>query len=195
LYAGHRLSYDTDHLLPKLREQFQDVRDKLEAHPEWKTARVSPPVLILGRIGDVEVGFRQLKRTLPVETQSVSTPEGPLVVPTLDELLCMKAFLAYDRRVTRDFLDFAALSERTTEREVMASLLKLDHRYGEMQTASISLEVAKALSSGEPSDLNESELPTYKGLAPKWHQWRTTNDICHRFGVLLGEALMRQGVK
>ncbi len=192
LYAGHRLSYDTDHLLPRLRDQFEEVRETLEAHTEWKTARVTPPVLILGRIGGVEVGFRQLKRTLPVETQTVTTPAGPLVVPTLDELLCMKAFLAYNRRATRDFLDFAALSECLPENDVLASLLKLDKRYGETQTASVALEAAKSLSACAPFDLNESELPAYKHLLRRWHSWETTRSICHRYGVLLGEALIRE---
>ena len=190
LYAGHRLSYDTDHLLPKLRSQFDEVRATLEAHAEWKTARVSPPVLILGRIGDVEVGFRQLKRTLPVETQTLSTPAGPLVVPTLDELLCMKAFLAYSRQTTRDFLDFAALTECLAEKEVLGSLLKLEQRYGETQTASVALEVAKSLSACAPFDLNEAELPSYKGLVRKWHAWAATKSICQRYGVVLGEAIV-----
>lgn len=191
LYAGHRLSYDTDHLVARLREQFQEVRATLEANPEWKTARVTPPVLILGRIGDVEVGFRQLRRSAPVETQTITTPEGPLVVPTLDELFCMKAFLTYDRSATRDFLDFAALSERLPEIQALESLLKLDQRYGELQSASVSLEVAKALSAAAPFDLNEAELPAYKGLSPKWHNWAVTRTICERFGGLLGEALLR----
>jgi hypothetical protein len=195
LYAGHRLSQDTDHVLATLRDRFDEVRESLEAHAEWKTARVSPPVLILGRIDGIEVGFRQLKRTLPVETQVMTTPEGPLVVPTLDELLCMKAFLAYNRRATRDFLDFAALSERVSEREVLDSLLKLDQRYVEAQTASVALEVAKALSAAAPFDLNEAELPAYKGLEPKWHNWEATRSICHRYGVSLGEAMMRRGGK
>jgi hypothetical protein len=191
LYAGHRLSYDTDHLVIGLRDHFQEVRAALEASPEWKTARVAPPVLILGRIGDVEVGFRQLRRTVPVETQTIITPEGPLVVPTLDELFCMKAFLAYDRNATRDFLDFAALSERLSESQALGSLLKLDERYGELQSASVALEVAKALSAAAPYDLNEAELPSYKGLVPKWHNWPVPRDICQRFGGLLGEALLR----
>lgn len=192
LYAGHRLSYNTDHLLPKLRDQFDEVRAMLEAHAEWKTARVTPPVLILGRIGGVEVGFRQRRRALPLETQTVATPVGPLVVPTLDELLCMKAFLAYTRRATRDFLDFAALSEVLPEGEVLPSLLRLDGRYGETQTASVALEAAKSLSACAPFDLNESELPAYKGLVRKWHVWETTRAICHRYGVSLGEALVRE---
>ncbi len=191
LYAHHRLSYDTDHFVSGLRDRFDEVRSALETHSEWKTARVTPPVLILGRIGEVDVGFRQPRRSRPVETKTVTTTEGPIVVPTLEELLCMKAFLAYDRRVTRDFLDFAALSDQMLEREVVDSLLKLDMRYGELQTASVGLEVAKALSAAAPFDLNEAELPAYKGLAPKWHNWEATRGICHRFGVALGESLLK----
>jgi len=193
LYAGHRVSLDTDHLLPALRDHFEDVRARLETQPEWKTARVNPPVLILGSIGGVEVGFRQLKRSLPIETQTMPTEAGPLVVPTLDEMLGMKAFLAYDRNVTRDYLDFAALTECAAPQSVLDALMKLDARYGALQTASVGLEVAKALCAAAPFDLDESELPRYKGLTEKWHRWETTRAICQRFGVLLGEALVQGG--
>jgi len=191
LYAGHRVSQDTDHLLPGLRDSFAEVRARLEAQPDWKTSRVTPPVLILGSIGGVEVGFRQLKRSLPIEIQTVQTGAGPLVVPTLDEMLGMKAFLAYDRNATRDYLDFAALSECASPDAVLTALLKLDTRYGSLQTASVGLEVAKALCAAAPFDLDELELPRYKGLNEKWHRWETTRTICQRFGVLLGEALIK----
>ena len=194
LYAGHRISRDTDHLLPALRNHFEEVRAQLEAQPEWKTARVTPPVLILGSLYDVEVGFRQLKRAQPVETQTIQTAAGPLVVPTLDELIGMKAFLAYDRNATRDYLDFAALSECAPPETVLGALRKLDDRYGALQTASVGLEVAKALCAAAPFDLDEAELPRYKGLTEKWHRWETTRAICQRFGLLLGEALV-QGEK
>lgn len=59
LYAGHRISRDTDHLLVSLRENFDGILEKLSEFPEWKLARTKKPVLILGSIGDVEVGFRQ----------------------------------------------------------------------------------------------------------------------------------------
>ncbi len=194
LYAGHRISLDTDHLLLALRDNFDDVRAHLEAQPEWRTARVTPPVLILGSIGNVEVGFRQLKRAQPVETQTMQTEAGPLVVPTLDEMICMKAFLAYNRNATRDYLDFAALSECASEEVVLGSLRKLDARYGALQSASVGLEVAKALCAATPFDLNEAELPRYKGLTEKWHRWESTREICQRFGMRLGEALV-QGEK
>lgn len=191
LYAGHRVSQDTDHLLPALRDHFAEVRARLEAQPDWKTARVNPPVLILGSLGGVEVGFRQLKRSLPIEIQVVQTDAGPLVVPTLDEMLGMKAFLAYDRNATRDYLDFAALSQCASPEVVLEALLKLDARYGSLQTASVGLEVAKALCAAAPFDLDETELPRYKELHPKWHRWETTRALCQSFGVLLGEALVK----
>ncbi len=97
LYAGHRISFGTDHLLTRLREHFEDVLGALTESPEWKTARMKRPVLILGSLNDVEVGFRQSVRTLPIETLTVSTSYGPLVIPTLDEMVGMKAFLAYRR--------------------------------------------------------------------------------------------------
>ncbi len=75
-----------------------------------------------------------------------------VLIPTWDEMVCMKAFLAYDRNATRDYLDFAA-----------------------------------------PFDLDAAELPHYRGLDAKWHRWETTRDICRRFGVLLGESLVRGG--
>lgn len=191
LYAGHRMSHDTDHLLPASRDNFAEVRARLETDPDWKTARVTPPVLILDSIGGVGVGFPQLRRSLPIETQTVQTEAGPLVVPTLEEMLGMKAFLAYDRNATRDYLDFAALTECGTPQVVLDSLLKLDARYGTLQTASVGLEVAKALSAAAPFDLDEAELQHYKGLHEKWHAWETTRTICQRFGVLLGEALVK----
>lgn len=38
IYARHRISYDTDHVLPTLRDSFEEVLSALEAHTEWQTA-------------------------------------------------------------------------------------------------------------------------------------------------------------
>lgn len=190
LYAGHRISRDTDHLLMSLKENFDAVLEKLSQSPEWKLARTKKPVLILGSINDVEVGFRQSRRTKPIDTTAIETFFGKLVVPTLDELIGMKAYLAYSRNATRDYLDFAALSECVGQDEVLASLLKLDDRYGELQTASVSLEVAKTLAKAEPFDLEEMDLSNYKALVSEWQDWRKIEKICRRFGVLLGERLI-----
>lgn len=190
LYAGHRISRDTDHLLMSLKENFDTVLEKLSESPEWKLARTKKPVLILGSINDVEVGFRQSRRTTPIETTVIETFFGKLVVPTLDELIGMKAYLAYSRNATRDYLDFAALSECIGQDGVLTALLKLDERYGELQTASVSLEVAKTLTKAEPFDLEEMDLSNYKALASEWQDWRKIEKICRRFGILLGEKLI-----
>ena len=59
-----------------------EVLARLEAVAGWHTARVQPPVLILGRLNGVQTGIRQLLRTEPLETEMV---QG-LRVPTLAEM-------------------------------------------------------------------------------------------------------------
>lgn len=191
IYAGHRLSFDTDHLLMNLREEFDEVLDKLSENPEWKTARLNRPNLILGSINETEVGFRQSRRLKPpIETVKIATEFGDLVIPTLDEMIGMKAFLAYNRKTVRDFLDFAALSTCASEKEVVDSLLKLDERYGDLQTNSVCLEVARTLSDVKPVDFEKVDLSHYKALTFEWHDWQKTKNICRKYGILLGEKIL-----
>lgn len=193
LYARHRVSLDTDHVLPDLRSHFQETRDVLESFPSWKTARVQPPVLILGSIDGVEVGFRQSRRSSAIETVAVATPAGSLVVPTLDEMIGMKAFMAMSRGATRDFIDFAALSRLAGPGATLASLLKTDRRYSDVKTGPAALAVAAALSSPAPYDLGETDLARYKGLDPAWHQWVSVESACIESGRALSKALILDG--
>lgn len=190
IYAGHRLSTDTDHLLMDLRHHFDETLEKLTDSPEWKTARVKRPVLILGSIRDSDVGFRQSQRTISIDTVHVETDFGDLEIPTLDEMIGMKAYLLYQRNAVRDFLDFAAMTECTTDEEVMSSLMKLDDRYGELQTNSVRLEVSKSLTKPAPVDLDDVDLSHYKALADEWHSWARVEAICQKFGIMLGERLI-----
>ena len=146
--------------------------------------------MILGSINDIEVGFRQSRRSKPIETKIIATPYGDLVIPTLDEMLGMKAFLSYQRKTVRDFLDFAALSECTSETEVIDSLMKLDERYGELQTNSVRLEVARTLADPKPTDFTKVNLSHYKALAPEWQDWKRTEEICKKYGFLLSEKII-----
>ncbi|MGH3517626.1 MAG: hypothetical protein ACRDQ7_09480 [Haloechinothrix sp.] len=63
LHAGHRDSYDHDHELGDLRERFDMVLEALESEGEWVTNRVRPGKIILGRLGDIEAGVRQMIRS------------------------------------------------------------------------------------------------------------------------------------
>jgi hypothetical protein len=190
LYAGHRVSVDTDHLVSGLKDRFDDVLERRAGASEWRTARTSRPVLILGSIAEVEVGFREPRRQTAIETTAIETPAGTIVVPTLPEMIAIKAFLAYSRNAVRDYLDFAALSACLAEDRVLEVLLKLDDLYRGLQTASVGLEVAKALAGARPFDLESTDLSRYKALAAEWHDWRRTEQICRRFGLLLGQRLV-----
>src|SRR3990170_5620784 len=112
-YAHHRDSVDHDHVLADLRDRFDLVLEALERTDGWVTNRVAPGKIILGELGDIEAGVRQMIRTLPLEVAEVELPTGRrLRVPTFDEILRVKAFLIVRRNQTRDFLDVAALADR-----------------------------------------------------------------------------------
>ncbi len=192
LYAGHRFSIDTDHLLMNLRDDFDHVQEILEESPSWRTNRTKPPVLILGSLHGIDVGFRQSRRSLPIERTELDTPGGKLRVPTLDEILGMKAFSVYSRRATRDFLDFAALSAQLSETEVLQTLLRSDERYGELQESSVAFEISKALHEAVPKDLEEIHLEHYKGIQPPWSEWSYIEKICKMYGEKFGEVLILQ---
>ena len=88
LYAGHRLSYDHDHVVADLRQRFDVALEALEREPDWVMNRVTPGKIILGELGDIEAGVRQLIRTRPLETREIELPSGQrIVVPTCDEIL------------------------------------------------------------------------------------------------------------
>ena len=195
LYAGHRISFDTDHLSASLKDHFDEVLVQLTETPEWKTARIKRPVLILGSVNGQEVGFRQLRSSQPFEKAILRTPYGDLIAPTLGELIGMKAYLAYFRNATRDYLDFAALSECLGETETIRSLLRLDDKYGELQTTSVRLEVAKSLALPEPFDLQSTNLAEYKALSADWQDWQKTLEICRHYGALLAEKLMGEMIE
>ena len=190
LYAGHRLSSNTDHLLPDLRNRFEEVLEALTEADGWRTARLQRPVLILGSLHDVEVGFRQMRRSAPVQTSEVITPFGPLRVPTLDELIGMKAILAYRRSQTRDYIDLAALSVVRGEQGAVDALMQLDRLYPEEQTHSIRLEIAKALIEPLPLDLEQHDLSSYKGLAMEWWEWSRVHMVISALGEALGERIV-----
>lgn len=190
LYAHHRVSMDTDHLLVDLRSRFDEVRDALERDPAWKTARVQAPVVILGSIAGVQVGFRQARHRGEIEARVLTTPAGSLVVPTLDEMIGMKAYMAYARNATRDYLDLAALADLAGDDATVAALLKSDDRYGHLQQSSVALLIAQRLASAAPYDLEDVDLSNYKGLVPAWQNWERVASICRRIGGLLLKRLL-----
>lgn len=70
-HAGHRVSFDADHVLRDLEARFDQVLEALEASDGWVTARFRRHVMILGSLDGVETGVRQLIRRRPLEVEDV----------------------------------------------------------------------------------------------------------------------------
>lgn len=185
LYAQHRLSVDIDFVLKDLNNRFDQVREHLLDVPGWRENRVRAPVLILGSMDGVEVGYRQLRRKTPIETTELRTPDGSLVVPTLEELVRIKAFLAYERNYTRDFVDFAELAAMLTEDATISALATLDDKLGWEKQPLILEEVMKSLLLSKPRDLQTHGYGTFRWLHPKLQGWPEVEALCKSIGQKL----------
>lgn len=185
LFAQHRASMDIDFVLTDLKDRFQEIRDHLFEVPGWQEARFRVPVLILGSLDGVEVGYRQLRRPVPLEIQKIDTPAGPLMIPSLGELLRVKAFLAYERNYTRDFVDFAELSCLLEPEQVVEALSELDEKFQWEKQPSMILEVTKSLLRPEPHDRETHGFETLRLLNPRLKTWDAVAARCHEIGRLL----------
>lgn len=177
-HAGHRLSSDHDHVVADLRERFEIVLDALESDPDFVFNRAVPGKIILGSLGDIEVGVRQLIRSRPVEFEEAELPGGSRVrVPTIEETLRIKAYLIVKRNQVRDYLDVAALSDKMGEEAAAAVLSRIEKYYTDPRQAGepVRSQVTRQLGDPRPKDTHTiAGLAHYKGLAPRWHDW---NDV------------------
>ena len=174
-YAGHRVSFDHDHTLSDLRERFDLILDAIESTDGWVTNRVVPNKLILGRLGDIEAGVRQLIRRRPLETTDVKLPSGTKVrVPTIDEILRIKAYLIVNRNQTRDFVDVVALADSLNGNAAATTLAGIDEYYADQhgEGQGVASQLVRQLGEPRPKDTGTTrELAHYRRLDPKWHDW------------------------
>lgn len=195
MHAAHRVSFDDAHVLADLRERFDDILRHLEHEDGWVTARVNRPVLILGSLDGIETGIRQLVRRRPLEVEEVETPAGALRVPTLAEMLRVKAWLVLRRNATRDYLDVVALAERLGTDAAAVVLLELDAFYEDQLGAGgrrIATQLARQLAEPAPYDLSDVDLPTYRELAPRWREWENVAAACGELARRMLDRLARE---
>ncbi|HTQ22422.1 hypothetical protein [Mycobacterium sp.] len=182
--ARHRTSTDHDHALADLTDRFDTVLGALEADPQWVLNRAVPGKILLGSLGDIEVGIRQLIRRRPLETQVVALPGGETVVaPTPEETLRIRAYLLIKRNQTRDYIDVAALADRFGTRWAADTLADIDAYYDEGRPGEnvVAAQVLRQLGHPRPKDSRTTRnLRQYKNLDPKWHSWDGLVDQCHR---------------
>jgi hypothetical protein len=177
--AEHRLSFDHDHVLEDLADRFDTVLETLEALDDWSTARLSAGRLILGELGGIETGIRQMIRQRPLEIEEVAIGGRRLRVPTLQDFLRIKAWLVVSRNRTRDYLDSAALSDRIGTEPAGRLLARIDDYYsdGNMSPEAVATQVARQFADPSPKDPSVTKrLDSYRRLDPRWHRWATVVD-------------------
>jgi hypothetical protein len=174
LHAHHRESRDHDHVVADLAERFDSILENLEALGDWSTARVQPGKIILGELGGIETGVRQLLRGRPLETVEVEVRGQLLLVPSAEEILRVKAWLALSRNQTRDYLDIAALAESMGLDEAATVLRGIDDYYADInrRPEAVATQLARQLADPRPRDAEvTTQLASYKALDPRWHNW------------------------
>jgi len=188
LWANHRSSFDHDHVLEDLKARFDAVLDAIEATDGWVTNRVTPGKIILGELGDIESGVRQLIRGVPLEVVEVVLPsEQVLRVPTPDETLRIKGYLVVRRNQVRDYLDVAALSDRAGITHAADVLGHIDDYYADQrgsEAEGVATQLARQLADPRPTDARTiKQLGQYKGLDLRWTDWKNVTDVCRSVAV------------
>lgn len=196
VHARHRFSRDIDFILPNMRDRFESVFTIVDSDPEWTTARVRAPVVIMGNFHGVETTLRQLIRKKPLETCEVITKHGPVNVPTLEEMIRIKAWLVLTRNAYRDYLDLAALSDIAGDERTAKALGNLDSYYIDVDSKKIvrevspSLQLMKQLFDSVPSDLNKlSEIESYKSTIAPWKEPSVVLEKCKKLGNILADQV------
>jgi hypothetical protein len=181
LHAGHRISFDHDHVLRDLGANYDAALAALESIAGWRTRRKIRGKLVRGNVGTIEGGLRHLRRSAALETTKVKLPSGAtLAVPTVPEILRIKAFLLVERNATRDYLDVAALSRHLGLERSAAALGNMSSLYAEFagEGGDMLTSVVVKLAAPDPVDLEGVNLAEYKGIVPPWNEWSAVVEQC-----------------
>jgi len=104
VHAGHRISFDHDHVVRDLAKNYDEAILALESIAGWHTHRRVKGKMVLGNVNKIAAGLRNQRRSAPLETTEVAVQDGRrLRLPTIEETLRIKAFLVVDRNATRDY--------------------------------------------------------------------------------------------
>lgn len=188
LWANHRSSFDHDHVLADLAGRFDAVLEAIEATDGWVTNRVAPGKIILGELGDIESGVRQLIRKEPLEVVEITLPSGQtLRVPTPEETLRIKGYLVVRRNQARDYIDVAALSDQIGIHHAAEVLGDIDRFYSDQRppgALGVATQLARQLADPQPADSRTiRQLRLYKELDSRWTDWENVTAVCRAVGT------------
>lgn len=193
-HAHHRQSFDHDHVVADLAERYGEVLEAVESTEGWATSvrASSPPLTLLGSLDGIEAGLRQLRRERPLEVEQVEVAGRALRVPTLPECLRVKAYLVVQRNQVRDYLDTVALADRIGMPRSVEILSRIDDYYQDRSGVadSVLTVLLQRLSEPAPRDVRVTrQLPAYKGLVERWHDWGAVVSACQALADAIVDAL------
>lgn len=185
-HAGHRLSLDRGHVLTDLRTRYESVIEALESCADWRTARTSYQRIMLGSLGDIEGGVRQLRRSRPLEVAHMDLGDGHSVrIPTSEEMLRIKAWMVVTRNAMRDYLDVAAIADHIGLLAAARVLLRMDDYYdsGEQDPSPVTSQVVRQLADPRPVDGEDPDR--YRGVQGRWRDFSETTRVCKEVAMLM----------
>lgn len=181
----------------RIGRSVREGREGPPAEPAWVDIAVAA-ILWDGRLPEVpstaldgiETGVRQLRRTEPLQTETIQTASGPLTLPTRAEILRIKAYLILVRNATRDYLDFAALYAGMAEENALASLELLDRLYPqEGDPGGVRQQLLRQLAEPRPWDLDAISVAEDKGIVPPWTDWDAVSAVCRGASDAMVDAI------
>ena len=181
VHARHRYSVDHDHVIKDLASHYDKAFASLESIAGWRTNRKLRGKLILGEVDGIAAGLRNQRRAAPLETVHVEVAPGrKLRIPTVEEMLRVKAFLVVERNTTRDYLDVAALAHHLGVRKSVAALERMNDLYAEFagEGGDMLTTVVTKLAAPDPYALTDVDLTEYKGIIAPWDDWRAVEAQC-----------------
>jgi hypothetical protein len=176
--------------LPGAATHYDSAIAALESIVGWRTKRRIHGKLVLGEINSIDAGLRNQRRSAPLETITVElSGRRILKLPTVEEMLRIKAYLIVERNATRDYLDVAALSHHLGLRESARALDRMNELYAEFagEGGDMLSTIVVKLSSPDPYDLTEVNLGEYKGIVAPWNDWRVVESQCRSLALALLE--------
>ena len=191
LHARHRISFDHDHVLQDLASHYDKASTELETIVGWRAKRRIKGKLVLGEIDHIDAGLRNQRRSAPLETTAIELKNGRKVeIPTIGEMLRIKAFLVAERNATRDYLDVAALSHHLGLTKSVQAMENMNELYRDFagEGGDMLLTIIAKLANPDPYDLTEVDLTEYKGIVAPWNNWRAVEKQC----LTLAAALLRK---
>jgi hypothetical protein len=189
VHAGHRISFDHDHVVKDLAKNYDAAILALESIAGWHTHRRVKGKMVLGNVNKIDAGLRNQRRSAPLETIEILVDGRRLRLPTIEEMLRIKSFLLVDRNATRDYLDVAALSHHIGLAKSATALERMNELYAdfEAEAGDLLTAVVVKLSLPDPYDLTDIDLSEYKGIVAPWNSWRAVQEQC----ASLAGALIR----